>query len=173
MPVITPTRLELDISTNSPTQSEDESFVGFRILTIVPDLAADVSFFDGRANSSISVVMCPVHAALVGIVCSSPSVKRSVVSFAFDSTTVPAQGSNDGFLSCRSILFFKKNIMDVCPDANTPREGGALVDKRCCCRCGVVLLCSDEPVLPGVALSFLRRFVDCASQTGYVIEEPY
>jgi hypothetical protein len=67
--------------------------------------------------------------------------------------------------------FFKK--MDVCPDANTPWEGGALVDKRRCCRCGVVLLCSDEPVLPGVALSFLRRFVDCASQTGYVIEEPY
>ena len=72
--------------------------------------------------------------------CSSPSVKRSVVSFAFDSTTVPVQGSNDGFLSCRSLSFFKKNIMDVCPDANTPWEGGPLVDKpavaavaSCCC----------------------------------------
>ena len=52
--------------------------------------------------------------------------------------------------------------MDVCPDANMPWEGGALVDKRCCCRCGVVLLCSDEPVLPGIAWSFLRRFVDSA-----------
>ena len=76
--------------------------------------------------------------------------------------------------SFRVVLFYpflKK--MDVCPDANTPWEGDALVDKRRCCRCGVVLLCSDEPVLPGVAWSFLRRFVDCASQTGYVIEEPY
>ena len=154
--------------------TEDSArILGFRILTIVPDIAADVSFFDGRADSSISVVMCPVHASLVGIVCSSPSVKRSVVSFALDSTTVPAQGSNDGFLSCRSFSFFKKNIMDVCPDANTPWEGGAMVDKRCCCRCGVVLLCSDKPVLSGVPWSFLRRFVDSASQSGYVIEEPY
>ena len=63
--------------------------------------------------------------------------------------------------------------MDVYLHANTPWEGDALVDKRCCCRCGVVLLCSDEPVLPGVAISFLRRFIDSASQSGYVIEEPY
>ncbi len=83
------------------------------------------------------------------------------------------QGSNDGFLSCRSFLFFKKNIVDVCPDANMPWEGGAVVDKRCCCRCGIVLLCSDKPVLSGVAWCFLRRFVDSASQSGYVIEEPY